>query len=83
MIHETEPCAALPKTQVTVLLTWCEHHQTWTLSHHVYRVLGDTITDVAPYTVEHFGPFDNWLDVQSAAVRATADGMYATARGSI
>lgn len=76
MEHQSEPCASLPKTHLTLDMVWCEHHQAWTLTSHSYVEDGDVIRDVAPSTVVRFGPFDDWLDVQSAAVRLVADGMY-------
>ena len=76
MEHQNEPCASLPKTHITLDLTHCQAHQAWTLTTHVYTEDGDTIRDVGPCTVVRFGPFDDWLDVQSTAVRALADEMY-------
>ena len=75
MDHDAEPCAALPKTHLSVFATWCEVHQAWTLTHHVYLADGDTTSDVAPYTRVEFGPFDDLSDVLVALSKAAAVGL--------
>jgi hypothetical protein len=55
---------------VTLRLTWCSVHQAWSLSTHSYLEAGQSITDVAPYTEVHFGPFDSLTDVVAVAARA-------------
>lgn len=41
----------------------------WTLTSHVYREDGESITDVVPFTEVEFGPFDSAADVLATIAR--------------
>lgn len=74
-VHDQHLCASLPKRHVTVHLTFCEHHQAWTISHHSYVEDGESITDVDPYIAVDLGPFDRADDAAAIAAAWLAESL--------
>lgn len=75
MEHQSEPCASIPKSHVSLDLVWCHHHQAWTLTGLVYDEDADITLDEGRSTVVRFGPFDDSSDVMRAASRFLADAL--------
>jgi hypothetical protein len=62
-------CGSLPQTHVSVHLTFCQAHQAWTVTHHVYEEDGDQFNDVVAFTQTELGPFDGPADVLALTAR--------------
>lgn len=81
MEHQSDPCASIPKTHVSVDLVRCHHHQAWTMTLHTYHEDAEITSDVAHCTVVHFGPFDGVEDVLRALSGAVAAAALAHSGG--